>query len=109
MTTRKLLIVAAGALCGLFLIVMYADLPDGGEIFRREGCLGCHSLRGTGGAAGPELTAVTKLRTDAWIRQQIRDPKSHNPGAMMPSFSHLSRKEISALIRYLKQGSDKAP
>ena len=110
MTTRnRLLIVATGALFGLFLIVMFSDLPDGAEIFKREGCINCHSFRGAGGSAGPELTAVTKRRTDAWIRRQIRDPKSHDPGTMMPSFAHLSRKEISALIKHLKQGSDKAP
>ncbi|MGC2061546.1 MAG: cbb3-type cytochrome c oxidase subunit II [Thermodesulfovibrionales bacterium] len=110
MTTRtRLLLVAAAALFGLFLIVTFADMPDGAEIFKREGCVNCHSLRGAGGSAGPELTAVTKRRTDAWIRRQLRDPKSHNPGSMMPSFAHLSRKEVSALIKYLKQDSDKAP
>lgn len=110
MTTRKsLLLVAAGALFGLFLIVMFSDMPDGAEIFKRERCISCHSLRGAGGSAGPELTAVTKRRNDAWIRRQIRDAKSHNPATMMPSFAHLSRKEISALIKYLKQDSDKAP
>lgn len=110
MTTRKsLLLVAAGALVGLFLIVMFADMPDGAEIFRRERCSSCHSFRGAGGSAGPELTAVAKRRDDAWIRRQISDPRSHNPGTMMPSFAHLSRKEISALIRYLKQGSDTSP
>jgi len=109
MTRNRLLLVAAGALLGLFLIVLYSDMPDGAEIFRREGCIGCHSLRGTGGAAGPELTAVAKRRNDAWIRSQIKDPKSHNPGSIMPSFAHLSHKEISALIDYLKQNSEKAP
>lgn len=108
-TGNRLLTVAAAVLFGLFLIVMFSDRPDGAEIFKREGCINCHSFRGTGGSAGPELTAVTKRRTDAWIRRQIRDPKSHNLGTMMPSFTHLSRKEISVLIKYLKQDSDKDP
>jgi cbb3-type cytochrome oxidase cytochrome c subunit len=89
-------------LCCLFLITLFYDIPDGTPIFRREGCINCHSFKGNGGAAGPELTAVTKRRSDSWIRQQIKDPKSHNNGSMMPSFDHLSRKEVTALIRYLK-------
>ncbi|MBA4371387.1 MAG: cytochrome C [Thermodesulfovibrio sp.] len=110
MTNKSsLLLVAAGALVSLFLIIMFADMPDGAEIFKREGCSSCHSFRGSGGSAGPELTAVSKRRDDTWIRRQIRDPKSHNPGTTMPSFSHLSRKETSALINYLKQDSGKTP
>jgi cbb3-type cytochrome oxidase cytochrome c subunit len=109
MTRTRLLLIAAGSFFGLSLIVMFSDLPDGAEIFKREGCINCHRFRGAGGSAGPELTAVTKRRTDAWIRRQIRDPKSHNPGTMMPSFNHLSRKETSALIKHLKQDGDKTP
>lgn len=108
-TTGKLLLTAAGALCGLFLIVHFGDRPDGAELFKREGCATCHSFRGSGGATGPELTAVTKRRDDSWIRSQIRAPQGHNPATTMPAFSHLSHKEISALIRYLKQDAGDAP
>ena len=101
-TSRNLFIIAAAALCCLFVIIMFFDLPDGAEIFRVEGCIGCHSFKGNGGSAGPELTAVTKRRSDSWIRQQIKDPKVHNPVTIMPSFNHLSWREKNALIKYLK-------
>ncbi len=80
--------------------------PEGGELFRKEGCINCHSFKGQGGSIGPDLTAVTHRRSHSWIRQQIRNPKKHNPNSVMPSFSHLSWWEISAIIRYLKTGSE---
>ncbi len=101
-TSQNLFIIAAAALGCLFVVIMFFDLPDGAELFRKEGCINCHSFKGKGGSAGPELTAVTSRRSDSWIRQQIKDPKSHNPGTMMPSFERLSRKEVTALLRYLK-------
>ncbi|MHB8880166.1 MAG: c-type cytochrome [Thermodesulfovibrionales bacterium] len=99
---RNLFIIAGLALAGLAVIVLFFDLPEGSEIFKREGCITCHSFKGSGGSAGPELTSVTSRRTDSWIRRQIRDPRSNDPSSAMPSFKHLSRKEITALIRYLK-------
>ncbi|TAN38476.1 MAG: c-type cytochrome [Nitrospirae bacterium] len=99
---RNLFIIAGLALAGLAVVVLFFDLPEGSEIFKREGCISCHSFKGSGGSAGPELTSVTSRRTDPWIRRQITDPKSHNPSSAMPSFRHLSRKEVTALIRYLK-------
>ena len=99
---HKFIAVGIAALFCLVLIVMFGDRPDGEELFKRERCNTCHSFKGAGGSAGPELTAVKDRRTDAWIRRQIQDPRSHNPATIMPSFNHLSRGEISALITYLK-------
>ena len=76
--------------------------PDGAELFRNQGCVGCHSFKGKGGEACPDLTGVSRRRSDGWIRQQIRDSKKHYPNSRMPGFGHLSYREISAIIRYLK-------
>lgn len=99
---QSLLIIAAAALGCLILLIVFSGLQDGGEIFRKEGCIGCHSFRGSGGSIGPDLTAVRQRRSASWIRAQIKDPKSHNPATLMPSYSHLSYLEITALIRYLR-------
>ncbi|MBI5101543.1 MAG: c-type cytochrome [Nitrospirae bacterium] len=99
---KRLYIIAGAALVFIFIVIKFFDSPPGDVIFRREGCIDCHSFKGQGGSAGPELTAVTKRRDDAWIRQQIKDPQVHNPGSLMPSFKHLSGKEVSALLKYLK-------
>lgn len=86
-----------------FIIVMLTGVPDGREVFKREGCSGCHSLRGHGGGIGPDLTAVSKEKGYFWISRQIRNPSSHNPDSRMPAYTHLSSKEIRALIKYLKE------
>jgi cbb3-type cytochrome oxidase cytochrome c subunit len=50
----------------------------------------------------PDLTSVTRRRSDGWIRDQIRNSKKHNPDSRMPSFDYLSGRQINAIIRYLK-------
>lgn len=102
MTERKKLLTLGGGIALIALFLVIRDTPDGGEIFRREGCISCHSFKGQGAGAGPELTGVTSRRSDSWIRDQIKDPRLHDPDSRMPAFGHLSRREIRALIAYLK-------
>ncbi len=97
----------AGVVVFLCVVVVigfeiFQSAPDGAAIFRNEGCINCHSFKGQGGELCPDLTAVTQRRTESWIRDQIRNPKQHNPGSMMPSFSQLSGREVSAIIKYLR-------
>ena len=62
----------------------------------------CHTLKGKGGAVGPNLTYVGSRRTREYIYQQIKDPKSHNPRTEMPSFGgRVSEEDINALADYL--------
>ena len=75
---------------------------DGALVFRKKGCINCHRFKGGGGSICPDLTEVTKRRSDDWIRQQIKDSGVNNPDSTMPDFGHLSEKEIQALIDYLK-------
>jgi mono/diheme cytochrome c family protein len=76
--------------------------PDGAVLFQKERCIYCHRFKGNGGAIGPDLTRVTTRRSDEWIRDQIRNPRSHYPDGAMPPHEYLSKKEIDAIIRYLK-------
>lgn len=87
----------------IVLVADFMSVPDGEVIFRREGCVGCHSVRGLGGMAGPELTVAARRRSYLWLRRQIRYPRSHNPQSRMPSYQHLKEAELCALIRYLRQ------
>jgi cbb3-type cytochrome oxidase cytochrome c subunit len=96
-------IVILGAIVASALIFLVAQpSPDGEQIFRTEGCINCHSFKGKGGEMGPDLTSVTRRRSDRWIREQIRNSRKHNPGSRMPSFDHLSGRQIDTIIRYLK-------
>jgi mono/diheme cytochrome c family protein len=74
----------------------------GAKIYEREKCMDCHTLKGKGGAVGPNLTAVGSRRSRDYIFQQIKDPQSHNPRTEMPSFgTRISDQDISALADYL--------
>lgn len=86
-------------------------LERGRLVFRREGCLGCHRVRGKGGSVGPDLTDegskslggfdfshVTGPRTIAqWMRRHFEDPPGVSPGSVMPAFA-LPEEELEPLI-----------
>jgi nitric oxide reductase subunit C len=95
------LAVSVAAICALIFLFTRGS-PAGSELFRNQGCINCHSFKGKGGEVCPDLTGVTRRRSDGWIRDQIKDSKKHYPNSRMPSFGHLSYREISAIIRYLK-------
>ncbi len=92
---------SVAAICALIFLFTQGS-PDGAELFRNQGCINCHSFKGKGGEVCPDLTGVTRRRSDGWIRDQIKDSKKHNPKSRMPSFGQLSYRELSAIIRYLK-------
>lgn len=87
---------------------------EGKALFASQGCAACHTINGAGGSAGPDLSAEGSGKRSAdWVSAQIRDPKSHNPRSIMPSFStRLSADQIKALTDYLlslKGGAAAAP
>ncbi len=75
---------------------------SGEKLFYKEGCSQCHSFKGKGGRMGPDLSAVTNLKSDNWIDSYIQNPKKVYPFARMPSFNHLSSSKRSAIISFLK-------
>ncbi len=95
------LVTGAVMMC-IAILFFVQNSPDGAELFRNQGCIGCHSFKGKGGQTCPDLTGVKGRRSDGWIREQIKDPSKHNPDTRMPTFGNLSYREISAIIRYLK-------
>lgn len=101
MGRRLTVILSAAAAVVIFAVYYLASAPDGAELFRRENCVKCHILRGQG-LGVRDLTDVAKRRSRAWIRDQIINPRLHNPHPGMPSFAHLSGREMSALIDHLE-------
>lgn len=79
------------------------DNSPGAKIFVREKCMECHTLKGKGGAVGPNLTTVGSRRDRAYILQQIKDPSSHNPNSAMPSFKNLPEQDLNDLADYLSR------
>ena len=79
-----------------------AEIGKGKQVFQSNGCAGCHTINGRGGSIGPELSENTlKGRSRQWLTDQIRNPKSHNPNSIMPSFSTLGEEQLRNLVSYL--------
>lgn len=86
-------------------------LKRGTAVLRREGCLGCHRVRGKGGSVGPDLTneGSRNQRTfdfsrvegpqtiSNWMLRHFRDPSAVSPGSLMPAFP-LPDEELKALV-----------
>jgi putative heme-binding domain-containing protein len=49
------------------------DAARGQRLFREQGCLGCHLLRGEGGVRGPDLSVIGSQRSAAYLRESILD------------------------------------
>jgi ubiquinol-cytochrome c reductase cytochrome b subunit len=75
----------------------------GATLFTSQGCIACHTVRGRGGNIGPDLSNIgAQGRSRAWLTQQIRDPKSHDPSTRMPAFDSLSDQQVKELVAYLE-------
>jgi len=96
-------VAAAMIFCAAHFISGCAMTHNGEKLFFSEGCSQCHSFKGKGGRMGPDLSAVTNLRSDSWIDSYIINPRDSNPLARMPSFRHLSKSKRKAIIAFLKK------
>lgn len=88
------------------------DESEGVDIFFREGCAGCHTIRGIDakGVQGPDLTHLASRRTIAAarlpntrdnLRTWIAVGQTVKPGNLMPEFL-LQPDEFSALLDFLE-------
>lgn len=84
------------------------QIDKGKALFHSEGCIGCHKINGDGGSIGPNLANEgIKGRNRQWLKTQIRNPKSHFPSSVMPSFSALSDQQVNYLVDFLQSlGTD---
>ncbi|UCD66825.1 MAG: cytochrome c [Deltaproteobacteria bacterium] len=94
--------------CGTIFLVTYfisgcSMSYNGEKLFYREGCSQCHTFKGKGGRMGPDLSAITNIKSDSWIDSYIQTPKKMNPFARMPAFKNLSGAKRKAIINFLKE------
>ena len=86
---------------------------QGRAAFLRNGCGGCHTVRGTAanGRVGPDLTHVgTRLELAAGalpndaqsLRHWIERPHASKPDALMPRFDMLPSTEVGAIAGWLE-------
>jgi ubiquinol-cytochrome c reductase cytochrome b subunit len=82
-------------------VVQGLDEPAalGAALFQTKGCLACHTLAGTGGRKGPDLTAVGDRLDRAALVTRIT-----SGGHAMPAYgSVLTPPELDALVAFLAQ------
>ena len=86
-------------------------LMHGRELLYENGCLGCHKVRGKGGALGPDLTDQgSKIRhaytfqhiegertVENWLREHFQNPQAVTPGSVMPPLE-ISDEDMDDLI-----------
>jgi ubiquinol-cytochrome c reductase cytochrome b subunit len=79
-----------------------AGLPEparrGALLFEEKGCLACHAVVGSGGARGPDLTAVGARLSDDQLTWRIL-----YGGRNMPAYgTNLTPEEVAALVAFLE-------
>ncbi|MDA3934871.1 MAG: cytochrome c [Gammaproteobacteria bacterium] len=76
------------------------DEPTGANLFRNNGCVGCHTIAGQGGQVGPSLDSVGDRYSAEWLYRWLKDPAAVKPGTTMPNM-HLTDNERAMLVFYL--------
>lgn len=76
-------------------------LADGQQFFLDGGCLSCHSVSGSGGTEGPDLSHLGSKYDEDALAKWIRDPESHKVLGHTERFSQLTRSQVQALAAYL--------
>jgi mono/diheme cytochrome c family protein len=72
----------------------------GREVFRDQGCHGCHTVGAMGTPIAPDLSRIGAKRDQAFLARWLRDPSLQRPTAHMPKIQ-LSESEVEALATYL--------
>jgi ubiquinol-cytochrome c reductase cytochrome b subunit len=74
---------------------------QGAVVFQSKSCRNCHSLEGSGGRRGPDLTAVgTRLTRDQLIDQVSNGTPG---GGNMPAYGkQIGPAEMTALVAFLE-------
>jgi cbb3-type cytochrome oxidase cytochrome c subunit len=86
----------------------------GKQLFVKNGCIACHAINGKGGSFGPNLSVIGKIRTNSWIKRQIRNPKLNffTPNSfaifhgktyesIMPANKKITAANLNTLTKYL--------
>ena len=72
----------------------------GKEVYTAKKCGLCHTVDGSGGKKGGDLSDVGDKRDAEWLTKYMKDPKSLIPEAKMPAFRGTDE-ELQNLVAYL--------
>jgi putative heme-binding domain-containing protein len=59
------------------------DAKHGAELYASNNCAACHTIRGQGGASGPDLSDAGLRRNPAFLRSSLTDPEADVPRGYM--------------------------
>ena len=81
-----------------------SNVVAGKHVWHRKDCINCHTLLGEGAYYAPDLTKITQLRGEPYLRQFLKDPSrfysEEQHGRLMPN-PNLSDQEIGDVIAFL--------
>ncbi|GAB2735660.1 hypothetical protein GCM10027019_14070 [Melaminivora jejuensis] len=77
----------------------------GKDVWHRNNCINCHTLFGEGAYYAPDLTKITKLRGEAYLKAYMKDPSKfydeQRHRRLMPK-QDLSDEDIAGLIAFFE-------
>ncbi len=87
----------------LFSLTAYSA-PHGDELYARH-CSSCHGIDGKGGVGVPiALPSFLNSVSNEYLKKTIRHGR---PGRIMPAFDNLSDAQLSAIVKHIRNWSDK--
>ena len=73
---------------------------NGKDVFTAQRCSLCHTINGSGGVLGPDLTAVGTRKNAAWLYEYLPKPQAAKPENKMPPVA-VKGKDLDDLVAYL--------
>ena len=93
-------ILIGSVLSGRLALGAEGSAEKGKEVYDAKKCGLCHTVDGSGGKKGGDLSDVGDKRDAEWLTKYMKDPKSLMPEAKMPAFKG-SDEELQDLVAYL--------
>jgi cytochrome c oxidase subunit 2 len=97
---------SSAALTATAVPAVAGDAAAGAQLFTTKTCVACHTVNGTGGKIGPDLSHIASQPYDsmgndpATLARWLQNPPAMKPGTQMPNLG-LTNAEIANLVAYL--------
>jgi len=78
------------------------EVVEGKALWQKHNCNDCHTILGIGGYYAPDITKVSTYRNDDWLKRFLKDPQGTWPAKRVMPNLHLSDRDVSALVAFMK-------